>query len=116
MKEENYDYNSQQMPSQQMNQQSYDFNQPVVINNMAPGRTNNLAVSSLVLGIFALISCWIFFIPFVIGVIGLITGIISLVKKRPGSMMAIAGIILSAIGLLIGAALTFLIILGMLVS
>lgn len=77
----------------------------------APG--TGLGIASLVLGIIAIITCW-FAIGSLAGLIGLILGIIAIVKlrKTPGSKkgLAITGTILSAIGLVIGAVMTALLI------
>lgn len=59
-----------------------------------------LAIASMVLGILSIILCCIF--GGVLALPGLILGIISLVSKRDGSGMAIAGIITSIFGLLLG--------------
>lgn len=59
-----------------------------------------LAIGSLVCGIIAVtICCCIGWLP---GVIAIILGIVSLVKKRGGKGMAIGGIVTGAIGFIIG--------------
>lgn len=59
-----------------------------------------MAVFSLVFGILGLISVCIV-VGFPLSIIGLVLGIIVLVKKKGGKEIAIAGIILSAIGFLL---------------
>ncbi len=65
--------------------------------NQAPesGKTG-LAIASLVMGILGIVLCCCGF-GFIAAPLGLIFGIISLVKKRGGKGMAITGIILSAL-------------------
>ncbi|MDR1689910.1 MAG: DUF4190 domain-containing protein [Clostridiales bacterium] len=60
------------------------------------------AIASLVLGIVSIVICCIPAVPVLASIAGLITGIVSLNKREGGKGMAIAGIILSGIGLLIG--------------
>ncbi|MFM2090457.1 MAG: hypothetical protein RLZZ127_946 [Planctomycetota bacterium] len=60
----------------------------------APRHGSGLAITSLVLGILAFITCGLTAIP------GLICGIIALVKKRPGQGMAIAGVVCSGVSFL----------------
>ena len=78
---------------------------------------SNLAVTSLVLGILAILLSillfWAFYIAFILGVIGLIMGIVSIAQHREGKGLAVAGIITSSIGLLISLVIGFLIILGL---
>lgn len=72
-----------------------------------------LAVISLVCGILALImNCFLFFITPLFSIAGLITGIISCVKKKGGKGMAIAGIICSGIALLLCIVLIVLMLIG----
>lgn len=73
-----------------------------IVTNQLPPRNNNLAITSLVLGIISFLLCWAFVIPIIIGIIGIIIGFISLAKKHNGTKIAIAGTVLSIIGLLIG--------------
>jgi hypothetical protein len=71
-------------------------------NQMQPAKQGNgAAVASLILGIIALLSGWIF-IGAVFGIIGLILGIVGMKKSkvaRSGKAMSIIGIILSLIGI-----------------
>lgn len=79
--------------------------QPVIIvgeqNPEAYKKNSNLAAVSLVLGILSLVLFWVPWLTFILAVIGLITGIVSLVQHRDGHGVAVAGVITSGIGLLI---------------
>lgn len=72
-------------------------------NQQAPQKSG-LATASLVLGIIAVIGCWIpllNFISIIIGILALILGIIPLLQKRSKGR-AVAGVVLAAITLIIG--------------
>lgn len=74
---------------------------PVIVNNLSK-KNDGMSITALVLGIM---SCVLLFSPIysiIIGLIGLILGIISIVQKRDGFKFAISGIICSAIGLILG--------------
>lgn len=61
-----------------------------------------LAVTALVLGILAAVGCAIPVLnigSIVLGVVALALGIVSLVKRRPGKGMAIAGVVLSVVAI-----------------
>ncbi|WP_236896183.1 hypothetical protein [Clostridium beijerinckii] len=73
-----------------------------VVTNQISKKNSGLAVVSLVLGIMAIILFWAFSYPIILGLAGIIIGLISIAKKRDGLKIAIAGIITSIIGLLIG--------------
>ncbi len=79
--------------------------QPVIVvgeqNPEAHKRSNNLAAISLVTGILSLVFFWVPWITFILGMIGLITGIVSLVQHREGHGAAVAGVITSAIGIVV---------------
>ncbi|WWR16863.1 DUF4190 domain-containing protein [Lachnospiraceae bacterium JLR.KK008] len=81
-----------------------NYNGPVVVANAIPEKNGKYAVASLVLGILSLIFCWTIAAGFVMSIIGLIMGIISLAKKNPQKGMAIAGVILSVLALLLSVA------------
>ncbi|MFD7923448.1 DUF4190 domain-containing protein [Streptomyces sp. NPDC059740] len=76
---------------------------PQGANTPSPAAGNGLAVASLVLGILALISFWTVFGGLVLGLVGLVLGIVGIRKARAGRAphrgMAIAGTVLSALGL-----------------
>ena len=83
-----------------------------VVTNQFSKKNNNLAITSLVFGIMSILLCWAFVYPIIIGLIGIITGLISLAKKREGLKLAIAGTITSLIGLLIGILFIIIYIIG----
>lgn len=62
---------------------------------------SGFAIASLVLGILSLVCCCFWYVSGIFAVIGLVFSIIVLVKHKPGRGMAIAGLICSAIGLII---------------
>lgn len=107
----------QQQPQYQQLQQfqQAQFQQPVraVVYDAVPEKNHNAAVSALVLGIIGIVFCWVPFCNFVLCIIGIVCGAVSLGKKNPGTGMAVAGLILSIIGLLLAVLMTFLMILGM---
>ncbi len=90
---------------------------PVIIvgeqNPEAYKRNSNLSAISLVLGILSLVLFWVFYIAFFLAVIGLITGIVSLVQHRDGHGAAVGGVITSAFGLLISLIIGFIFIVAM---
>ena len=65
----------------------------------------------MVLGILGIVFCWCFVVPLIICLIGLIVGIVSLVKTKQHSGLALAGIILSAIGMVLSFAFILLLVL-----
>ncbi|NRT42595.1 hypothetical protein B0I63_004877 [Clostridium beijerinckii] len=73
-----------------------------VVTNQISKKNSGLAVISLVLGIMSIILFWAFSYPIILGLAGIIIGLISIAKKRDGLKIAIAGIVTSIIGLLIG--------------
>ena len=79
--------------------------QPVVIvgeqDPYANRRNSNMSAISLVTGILSIVLFWVPWLTFILAVIGLITGIVSLVQHRDGHGVAVAGVITSGIGLLI---------------
>lgn len=93
-----------------MDDYNYDYEQadtqkPVVKNAFEEaGNTgkDGKAVSSLVLGIISLVFCWSCGMTIITSVIGLILGIISLVKAKSNMGIAIAGVVTSGIGLVLG--------------
>ncbi len=107
----------QQQPQYQQAQQFQQpqFQQPVraVVYDAVPEKNHNAAIVALVLGILGIVFCWIPGCNFVLNIIGIVCGAVSLGKKNPGTGMAVAGLILSIIGLLLAAIMTFLMILGM---
>ncbi len=76
---------------------------PVVINQLEK-KKDGPAVTALVLGILGIVFCWCMVIPLIISLIGLILGIVSLVRTGQHSGVALAGVITSAIGLVLSFA------------
>ena len=79
-----------------MDENMYQFNQP----QQQGG--SGLDIASMVLGIIAVVfNCCYVHISLPCGIIGLILGIVSLKKGNSGHGMAIAGVVLSAISLVL---------------
>ena len=98
-----------QQPYQQSPYQQQPYQQPIPpmqppmapVPPPGPQGGKGLAVASMVLGIISLVCfCW-WYISVVAAIIGLILGIVSLRGQKPGRGMAIAGIVTSAIGLVL---------------
>lgn len=88
---------------------SYDMNgQPLgnPYGQPQPQGNAGFAIAGMVLGIISLVCCCSGYIALVLGIVGLILSIVSLVQKRPGKGMAIAGIICSAIAIVLIVVLT----------
>lgn len=75
--------------------------EPQVAQPQAQGG-NGMGVASMVLGIIALLSVWLWFVSIPLAVIALVLGIIAR-KNKAGRGMAIAGIITSAIAIVVSA-------------
>lgn len=112
-----------QQYAQQQQYQQYDYNQPQqysdpYFNQQYPAyhEINNgrkgMGIASMVLGIFSVVLCCLWFVAPITSVVGLILGIISLKKEDAGKGMAIAGIILSSIGVLLGAYMIFCVVIS----
>lgn len=71
---------------------------------------SGFAIASLVLGILSLVCCCFWYVSGIFAVIGLVFSIIVLVKHKPGKGLAIAGLICSAIGLIIAVIMGIMII------
>ena len=71
-------------------------------NGMPQQEKKGLAIASMVLGITSIVPGWcIPYLPFILGLIGVILGGVSLSKKQGGKGMAIAGLVTSIISLVI---------------
>ena len=104
-----YNGNSYPYPDEAGNRQPFSPH-PVVVNQLEH-KKDGLAVCSLVTGIFSILFCWCLVIPLILSLIGLITGIVSLARTGQHTGLALAGVILSAIGLVIGVAILMLLLL-----
>ncbi|MCL2383426.1 MAG: DUF4190 domain-containing protein [Oscillospiraceae bacterium] len=67
--------------------------------NVKKPRGKALSITALVLGIIALVLCWIPIIPWMIAVAAIVFGILGLVKEK--NPMGIAGIVMGTIGLIL---------------
>ena len=86
-------------------------NRPVVTNQLEH-KKDGKAIMSLVLGILGILFCWCVGVDTILCLIGLIIGIVSLAKTGQGSRMAIAGVITSAIGVVLSVAVLLLVLLA----
>lgn len=116
--------NNQQYYQNGQNDGSYMYNQPqqyndAYYNQQYPSynlqeKPKGFAIASLILGIGSLFTCCCTgFISFFAGVAGLILGIVSLKRNEDGKGMAIAGIVLSSIGIVLSIFIIILFIAGM---
>lgn len=71
---------------------------PKVVITQAPPQRNNMAVASMIVGIFALLTSCCSFVGFILSVVGIVLVILSK-KGKPLSGFAIAGLVLSILGL-----------------
>ena len=71
-------------------------------NGMPQQEKKGLAIASMVLGITSIVPGWcIPYLPFILGLIGVILGGVSLSKKQGGKGLAVAGLVTSIISLVI---------------
>lgn len=77
----------------------------------APAGKNGFAIAGLVLGIVTMVFCWVPILVWVLGAAGLALSIVGLVKSnnKGGKGKAITGLILSAVGAVIGIFVTVII-------
>lgn len=74
---------------------------PVVINELEH-KKDNMVSTALVLGILGIVFCWVPFIGVIMCLVGLILGIVSVAKTDQHRGLSTAGIICSAVGLILG--------------
>lgn len=80
--------------------------QPVVAVPAQPRKSSGMAIAGLIMGIFTLIFCWVPVVSWILGLLGLIFSIIGIAKKNGGAKgAAIAGLVLTILGAIIGIAL-----------
>ena len=85
----------------------YSYGNSTPIQNNVTGESKVLSIISLVAGILSLLCCcWFGFVGIIVSLVGCICGIIALVKKQGGKGLAIAGIICSALGLILAIIMT----------
>jgi len=79
-----------------------------------PPARNGLAITSLVLGILALVTCWLTFPGIILGILAVIFGGVGLARARTDRVsnkgMAIAGMITGVVGAVIGTVLLIVVI------
>lgn len=73
-----------------------------------PKGSSGLAITSMVLGILSLVCCFVYCGSIPLAIVSIILGIIVLAKKKKGKSFAIAGIVTSAIGILMSIAILIL--------
>ena len=67
-----------------------------------------MGVAALVFGILGLVTCWVPFVGILLGLIGLILGIMSMIKKSGNKAFGLIGIVLGGIGMIICVVITIL--------
>ena len=70
-----------------------------------------VVVNELVLGILGIVFCWVICVPIILCVIGLVMGIVSIIRTDQHRGLSAAGIVTSAIGLVLSILLHLLYIL-----
>ncbi len=96
-----YQQQYQQTPYQQPVQPDYQYQQQYQqYPNNEEKPKQGMSIAALVLGIVSVVCSCIWYLAIPAGVVGLVLGIISLRGKKDGRGMAIAGTILSGIGII----------------
>lgn len=80
----------------QYGQQGYSQQYPAYVESQDD--SNGMGVASLVMGIISLVCCS----SFIFSVLGIVFGIISLSRKKTNNGIAVAGVVLSAVSIIIG--------------
>lgn len=73
--------------------------QTVIINQVAPAKSNGLGTAGFILALLALIFCWVPGLDWVLWILGLIFSLIGVFRTPRG--LAIAGLVISLIGLIL---------------
>lgn len=96
--QDNQQYYGQQYNQQyaQYGQQGYSQQYPAYVESQDD--SNGMGVASLVMGIISLVCCG----SFIFSILGIVFGIISYSRKKTDNGIAIAGIIMSAVSIIIG--------------
>ena len=68
-----------------------------------------MGVAALVFGILGLVTCWVPFVGILLGLIGLILGIMSMIKKSGNKAFGLIGIVVGGIGMIICVVITILV-------
>lgn len=90
-----------------------EIQKPILKNELADhdsinGGGSGLAITSLVLGIISVVLCWGCGINIITAIVGLVMGIVSMAQRRNNMGIAIAGLVTSGLGLLLGIAVVLL--------
>lgn len=88
--------------------------QPVMY-QPAPKQLNGPGIASLVLGIIGVVTSWFFFVGLPVSLLGLALAIVGM-RRIQGKGMAVAGLVLSIIGVAIAGVITVLYIIGTVVA
>lgn len=86
------------------------YSRPVVQDQMAGKKRENLAVGSLIFGVMSIVFCWVIALPAILGVTGIIIGLMGLVKHNVKTGIGLAGVITSAVGLVLSTAVFILVV------
>ncbi len=76
---------------------------PVIVNNIVEKKSNSLGTAGFVLAILALVFCWVPVLDWILWFLGALFSVIGLFKSPRG--LAIAGTVISFIGVIIRIAL-----------
>ena len=104
-----YGQNPYQQNGQQNSYQQVPYQQPYQQNSyqqVPPKQSNGMALASMIVGIFALLTCCIPFVQFPLAVISIVLVILSK-KGRPFHGLAIAGLVMAIISVLVSIGMTF---------
>lgn len=102
MSDNNYNYTAENENSNP-NPYTNSYSQPGQMPQMQVSQQNpgsGFAIAAMIVGILSMTLCCVG--GFLIGIVGIILGIVSMSRKESGRGMAIAGIVTSVIGILIG--------------
>ena len=92
---------------------AYSYEAPVYETTAKePKKLIGLSIASMILGILSIVCCSFWYISGLFALVGLVLGVISMVKKCSGKGMAIAGIICSVLGMLISIVMIIIVIAG----
>ena len=103
---QNNDQNNNQNNDQNNNQNDYQNNYQNNYQYEAPQKeTNRLAVASMIVGIFAMLTCCIPFVQFPLAVVTIVLVILSK-KGKPFNGFAVAGLVLGILAVIISIGMT----------
>ena len=107
---QNQTYGQNQAYQQVQPYQQQNYSQPVkaVVCDTMPMKNNNMAIAGLVIGIFAILGCWIPGADIVLAIIGIVCSGIGLSHKGQANGMAIGGLIISIIAFILSVFVLFL--------